>query len=451
MRAKTSVGHRRSRLAGLRAKLVIAVLALTAVGLHWTARSVGLRADSGLPLAPTLRYHPAVAHLTTPDALPEERLSRQEVPLDYELHPGETLATVLRDLGVESSEVLSATVAAGELTDLRKLRSGDGYTVFFDNKHPVAVHLSIRDRGRLELERGSAGWEGAFSPYERRVELRTVRGELTGLLEEAITVAGGETALAYEMADVLQWDLDFNRDLRLGDTFAVLYERIYLDQRLDGPGRVLAMSYEQGDRSLSAYLFGDEGDYYDADGRPLRKMFLRSPMRYSRVTSGFSNRRFHPILKTYRPHWGVDYGAPRGTPVRVTASGVVASARWEKGGGRVVKVRHPNGYLTAYLHLSGFAEGIRSGARVVQGQVIGFVGATGLATAPHLDYRVQLAGRWINPLALPNEPAPPIPEEELPEFRAWRDELARSLRDGTGPEILAVASSTRPETSAPSG
>jgi murein DD-endopeptidase MepM/ murein hydrolase activator NlpD len=186
---------------------------------------------------------------------------------------------------------------------------------------------------------------------------------------------------------------------------------------------------------MEAYRFGDDGGYYDSEGRPLRKLFLRSPLRFSRITSRFTGRRFHPVLKTYRPHYGVDYGAPTGTPVRVTANGVVRSAGWDRGGGNTVKVRHPNGYLTAYLHLSKFAGGIRAGRRVSQGEVIGYVGSTGLATGSHLDYRIQRDGRWINPLTLDNEPAAPISEEQLPEFLAWRDELRSALEEGRSPFV----------------
>jgi murein DD-endopeptidase MepM/ murein hydrolase activator NlpD len=156
-------------------------------------------------------------------------------------------------------------------------------------------------------------------------------------------------------------------------------------------------------------------------------MFLRSPLRYSRITSRFSGRRFHPVLKRYRPHYGVDYGAPVGTPVRVTAGGVVVSAGWNGGGGKTVKVRHPNGFETSYLHLSGFASAIRSGRRVSQGEVVGFVGSTGLATGPHLDYRVQRNGSWIDPQSLKSVPADPVSRDDMPEFVAERERLRRSL------------------------
>jgi murein DD-endopeptidase MepM/ murein hydrolase activator NlpD len=248
------------------------------------------------------------------------------------------------------------------------------------------------------------------------------------------------------MAEVLQWDLDFNRDLQPADRFEILYEEIFLDGAFESIGEILALRYDNAGRSHEAYRFGEPAGYYDGEGRPLRKLFLRSPLRYSRVTSRFSNRRFHPVLKRYRPHHGVDYGAPTGTPVRATASGTVVSAGWDGGGGRTVKLRHPNGYLTAYLHLSRFASGIRRGRRVSQGDTIGYVGATGLANGPHLDYRVQRSGRWINPLAMKVEPAPPIPAEQRAGFALRRDRLRQALTDGLlepqpsadGPRVAAL-------------
>jgi murein DD-endopeptidase MepM/ murein hydrolase activator NlpD len=169
------------------------------------------------------------------------------------------------------------------------------------------------------------------------------------------------------------------------------------------------------------------------------------------VTSRFSRKRFHPVLKVYRPHYGVDYGAPTGTPVRVTANGVVLSAGWNKGGGKMVKVRHSNGYMTAYLHLSGYAKGVKSGARLRQGDLIGYVGSTGLATGPHLDYRVQANGRWIDPLSLPNVPAEPISKEEAVAFETERDILQQRLggENRSADDAAKVVHKTAPTSSLP--
>ena len=227
----------------------------------------------------------------------------------------------------------------------------------------------------------------------------------------------------------------------MGDRFEILYERVYLDGEFHRVGSILALIYENDDRRLEAYRFGDDGGHYDGEGRPLRKLFLRSPLRYSRVTSGFSSRRFHPVLKQYRPHYGIDSGAPAGTPVRVTGSGVVQSAGWDRGGGKTIKVRHPNGYMTAYLHLSRFAQGIQSGKRVGQGEVIGYVGSTGLANGPHLDYRMQRDGRWMNPLTLKSKPAEPIPTQLLQEFESWGDLLRAALKSGDSIDLTRVPAS----------
>src|SRR6185436_16247388 len=196
--------------------------------------------------------------------------------------------------------------------------------------------------------------------------------------------------------------------------------------------------YDNDGRRHEAYRYGDSGVYYDGEGRPLKKMFLRSPLRYSRITSSFSHRRFHPVLKIFRPHYGVDYGAPVGTPVEVPANGVVTFAGWDRGGGNVVKVRHAGGYVTGYLHLSRFAQGIRPGTRVRQGDVIAFTGATGLASGPHLDYRVQHDGEWIDPLSLKGVRDEPIPTSRLASFRAWRDDIRMSMARGIVPPGLAV-------------
>lgn len=379
-------------------------------------------------------YHPALAALSAAGSA--VHLAPEDTPLAFALQPGENLSTVLTKLGLEGHEVRTVTEALRGYVDLRRLRAGDLYVAYFDRSSQLQTYqMMVADRGTVTASRRSGDWEVSWQPFERTVRVANLRGELSGALETSIRQAGGQAGVAYLMADALQWDLDFNRDLRLGDHFEVLYEEVYLDGRYHGLGRVLAMSYENGGRRLEAYRFGDTDGFYDGEGRPLWKMFLRSPLRYSRVTSGFSQRRFHPVLKTYRPHYGVDYGAPVGTPVRVTASGVVTFAGWDRGGGKTVKVRHPNEYETAYLHLSRFGEGIRSGQRVQQGQVIGYVGATGLATGPHLDYRVKHRGSWLNPLNIKSMPADPIAQRDMPAFLAWRDSLRRSLTSGEAPNL----------------
>lgn len=411
-------------------------LLLVAFALSTTAHRLEAFSRSPYPLARCQPFRPVLGLLPAPhaDLVPTERVDR--VPVELVLDRGETLQGLLARVGLESAESHAVAAAFREHCNLRKLRPGDALSAYLGpGEVPGAFELAVSDRGRVTVSRAEdGGWRGRFDEYVEERRTRTVHGSLDGALTAAVARSGAPAALAYRMAEVLQWDLDFNRDLRPGDRFEVVFEEVFLDSRPRGIGDVLALAYENRGRLIEAYRFGDEPAYYDGEGRPLQKMFLRSPLPFTRVTSRFSHRRFHPVLQTYRPHYGVDYGAPVGTAVRTTARGTVVSAGWDGGGGKTVKIRHANGYLTAYLHLSRFAAGIRAGARVAQGDVIGYVGATGLATGPHLDYRVQHHGRWIDPMGLKSVSAEPLAKAELPVFLAWRDALRERLAAGEGAE-----------------
>ena len=385
---------------------------------------------------------PALAAATAPVPTPPTPRPDREGALER----GQTLGAVLTGLGLETEQAHAAALASARFLDLRQLRPGARYAAFFaDGGELARFDLAVEGKGTLSLDRAAGTWESRWRACEREVRVRSVRGTLEGGLESSIVRAGADGELAYALGDVLQWDLDFNRDLRHGDRFQVLYEEVWLDGQRSGLGDVLAVRYEQATRRLEVFRYGE--GYYDAGGRPLEKMFLRSPMPYSRVTSRFSQRRFHPVLGVFRPHHGVDYGAPVGTPVRATASGTVAFAGWDGGGGRTIKLRHPNDYLTGYLHLSRFAEGVRAGARVRQGEVIGYVGSTGLATGPHLDYRVQHRGQWIDPQSMRSVPAEPLSRLQLADFHGTREAMRASLESGelyrapaAAPAPLRVAS-----------
>jgi murein DD-endopeptidase MepM/ murein hydrolase activator NlpD len=410
-------------------------LALFAAALFLTTRKLEAYNRSPFPLSPTPRYNARTV-------LPNETsrwLDQARVPVKDKLLRGETVAEVFAKLGLAGVELRDATQALAEKVNPRNLKAGNSYSAFFNPDSTLAsFEMTLAGSGRLQMARRGQRWQSDWQPFARRLEVRSLQGTLAGSLEDSLRAAGGPPELAYRLADVFQWDLDFTRDLRTGDRFQILYQEILLDGRFHDVGTVFAAVYDNDGRLHEAYRYGDAGVYYDGDGRPMRKMFLRSPLRYSRITSRFSRRRFHPVLKEYRPHYGVDYGAPVGTPVLVTANGYVTFAGWDRGGGRVVKVRHTGGYVTAYLHLSRFGKGIRPGARVRQGDVIAFTGATGLATGPHLDYRVKYRDQWIDPLTLKSVRAEPIPASRLAAFRSWRDELRTGLRTGVVPADLHV-------------
>lgn len=361
----------------------------------------------------------------------------QRLPVRTALRSGETLGEVLGRLGLDSQQANQAVDSLRPYVDPRRLKPGDVYHATFDGTGALAtLELQVSGKGRVQLASSGPGrWQAAFDAAERSVFTRVIKGTVESALETAVEVAGAEGQLAYQMADVLQWDLDFTRDLRRGDRFEVMFEEILLDGEYHQQGDVLAVRFYNRGRAIEAYRYAD--GYYDGEGRPLRKMFLRAPMRFTRVTSPFTTKRFHPVLKTVRPHWGVDYGAPVGTPVQVTANGTVISAGWDSGGGgKTVKVRHPGGYITCYLHLSRYGDGVKPGRSVQQGETIGFVGATGLATGPHLDYRVSLNGKWIDPLSLNSVPARPLASTQLAAFRTFRDEVRTGLVNGTPGESL---------------
>jgi murein DD-endopeptidase MepM/ murein hydrolase activator NlpD len=254
--------------------------------------------------------------------------------------------------------------------------------------------------------------------------------------------------LAIALADIFSGQLDFNTDLQPGDSFELLVEKSTRDGQFAGYGHIVGARFSNEGTVHQAFRWTNpdtrKAGYYDENGRSLKRFFLRSPLRFEpRVTSGFSQRRFHPVHRTYRAHLGVDYGAPHGSQVVAVSSGTVVSAGWAGGGGNQVRIRHAGGYESYYLHLSAFGKGIRAGAHVDQGQVIGRVGSTGTATGPHLDYRLRKNGVFVNPLAehrrLP--PGDPIPALHLAAFGSERDGTLQQISD----KLLAEASTKKPD------
>jgi hypothetical protein len=301
------------------------------------------------------------------------------------------------------------------------------------------VEVVFDRRNEIHLAAGPDGISA--TRVEHPVDSQVVRleGVVDSSLFGAMEAAGGGADLAVRVAQIYQWDIDFFRDLRQGDSFVVVAERQEIEGEFFSWGTIFAARFVNRDRVLDAIVYPDDDGhlgYFDLDGHPLRKQFLKAPLEFSRVTSGFSTNRFHPVLKRRMPHYGVDYGAPTGTPVHVTADGTVTLAGRNGGGGNMVTVRHTNGYETNYLHLSRFARGIHRGVRVSQGQVIGYVGSTGLASGPHLDYRVRLNGRWINPLSIASPPVKPLADERLQRFLAHALGVL-SLIEGDPPPVGA--------------
>ncbi len=299
-----------------------------------------------------------------------------------------------------------------------------GGAVFRWNQDRDVVDIdSVPGMVKRESEERKANGSG---PIKEIHTLAMLNGKITGSLYQSILRAGGDGALAMELADVFSWHVDFRTDLRRGDDFAIVAESWVTGRSKARWGRVLAARLEVSGEAFSAVGFpmkDGELRYYDAEGNALHKAFLKSPLKYTRISSGYSNRRFHPILKVNRPHRGVDYAAPYGTPVRAVADGMVSMARWMGEGGRTVEIRHSNRLKTRYHHLSKYARGIRVGRRVSQGDIIGFVGSSGLATGPHLDFRLFQNGRPVNPQKVKQPPGKPVPADERERFFRVRDAL----------------------------
>jgi len=341
---------------------------------------------------------------------------------DGEVAEGETLEGVLRGAGVPAGEALDFSRALKPVFDPRKARPGDEYSVLLDPAGGLfrfAYRRSPVERYRAEAD--GDGWrvESVEVPIAR--EERTLAGSVAGSLYGSFLDAGGDPDLVMAFADLLAWDLDFSRETREGDEFRVIYERLSAEGEPVGNGRILAARYrgERGTYAAVYYRSAKTEGYFDPEGRSVRKSFLRSPLKFARVSSRFTLARRHPVLHVVRPHRGVDYAAPAGTPVWSVADGTVTYAGWRGEAGRTVVIRHARGYETAYNHLSGFGKGVRSGARVAQGQVIGYVGSTGLATGPHLDFRVKKDGRWVDPLREKYVAGDPVPKAERDAYRAW--------------------------------
>lgn len=237
--------------------------------------------------------------------------------------------------------------------------------------------------------------------YEQEMMNVVVRGTIENNLFDAMAKAGEDAELAANLASIFEWEIDFFKDLRPGDRFVVLVEKKFVKDKYAGYGKILAADfYNQG--KLKRAVYYNDGNknkgYYNEKGEGLERGFLRVPLNYSRISSRYSTSRLHPVLGYHRPHYGVDYAAPTGTPVKATASGVVKIKSRTKGNGNYIALRHPNGYETFYLHLNGFNRAIRQGSHVEQGQIIGYVGSTGYSTGPHLDYRIRRNGKWLDPL-----------------------------------------------------
>ena len=402
--------------------VAIAVLALSGVAAFGIAPESTIDATPGRTIVSSL-------------PLPELRVSAASAApfwREERVQRGDTIANLLARAGVDDPAAMSFMRTDLRARALYQLKVGRPVRVATDERGRLdALRFVTATGDLLSIRRANGAFFATYEPTNEAVRLSLVSGEIFSSLFAAADAAGLPDAVTVALAELFAGDVDFLQDLRRGDRFSVLYETRYVEGEPVGIGRIVAAEFvNQGVRHM-AFLWKDaEGNdaWYAADGRSMRKAFLRSPVEFSRMTSGFTFARFHPIFRTWRAHRGVDYAAPEGTPVRATADGVVTVAGEQSGYGNVIMIRHDGEYSTVYAHLSRFALPGRVGNAVRQGDVIGYVGQTGWATGPHLHYEFRINGEARNPetIALPN--AGPLPLETRAEFTAHADSLSRQLR-----------------------
>jgi murein DD-endopeptidase MepM/ murein hydrolase activator NlpD len=356
-----------------------------------------------------------------------------------------TLDSLLRQHELQGELIQAAVEAARRVFDPRDLRADrpyrlvrslDGLLREFEYEIDADRFLRIARRDGSEPE----ALDAQVLPFEKQTTVASIRGDISadsGSLIASMDAAGEQVQLAMALAEVFSGQIDFDNDLQAGDSYEVLFEKSTRDGSFAGYGEILGATFRVEGREYRAFRWADpatgRAGYYDENGRSLKRVLLRSPLRFEpRVTSRFSRRRLHPVHGVWRPHLGVDYAAPHGAAVVAVANGVVVAAGWSGGGGRMVRLRHGGGIETYYLHLSSFGRGIRRGARVEQGQVIGRVGSSGTATGPHLDYRMRRNGAFVNPVAVHRQqpPGEPIRSIHMAAFADLRDGVLGQLSSG---------------------
>lgn len=342
----------------------------------------------------------------------------------------ESLYLILQDLDVTPQTIYQINQKSKGVFQSNRLKPGQRYFAYVDKSSKLAKRLILHTNA---LDYVVFDWNEDVEVHTGQKEVTTQITEASGLIEsslyETLYNQDQNILLGNRLSEIFAWQIDFFR-LYPGDNFKVIYEEQYVDGKPFGLGRVLAAEFTNKGERFDAFYYETENraGYYDSEGNGVQKALMKAPFKYSqRVSSNFSHSRYHPVLKTRRPHYGVDYAAPLGTPVLSVGDGEVIEARYRGANGNIVKIRHNGTYTTAYLHLNGFARGIKSGQRVKQGQVIGYVGKTGRVTGVHLDYRIYKNGQPVNPLKVKLPPSKAIEESDMENFINHIDELKDQL------------------------
>jgi murein DD-endopeptidase MepM/ murein hydrolase activator NlpD len=439
----------RTRRSRLELGAVLSLLPLSASIAALAAAPVAFDVDS-------VETQPVVEWVATPAIADQiaDLLARDESYVrEARVQRGETLAALLARLGID--DAAAAGFLRTDPTARARVKLAPGR--FVQARVNAAGELNwLRVHSGGELERGLAAAQvvtvertgDGFTVAETEVELESrvqlKQGEIRLSLFGAADEAGVPDSVAQQIIDALESEIDFHRDLRRGDSFRVIYEALYASGEYLRPGRLLAVEFVNGGRRVSAYWFADgsrHGSYYALDGRSMKRGFLRSPLEYTRVSSGFSGSRSHPVFGYDAAHRGVDYAAPTGTRIRSIGDGKVTFAGWQRGYGNVVEIQHDAKHSTLYAHLHAIAPAVKSDARVAQGDQIGTVGMTGWATGPHLHFELKIHGAQVNPMTAKLPAADPLAETQRPTFLQAAAPLRAQL---TLLERVTVAAAERP-------
>lgn len=350
----------------------------------------------------------------------------------YQIQARQHLSDILTGFNVDMTTIDRLARKSKSVFDVRKMRAGNNYSVLSSKDSLETLQYFVYEKNSTDyvvydLRDSVRIYEGE---KKVRKEMNQVSGRINTSLWMSMKNAGVNPFLAIKLSEIYAWVIDFYA-IEDGDSYKVIYEKLYVDGEPIGLGRIHATRFDHASRQFYAYYFVQDtlGDYFDDEANSLRREFLKAPLRYSRISSGFSHSRMHPILRIRRPHRGVDYAAPRGTPVQAVGDGKIIKAQYSGGAGNYVKIRHNGTYSTAYMHLSKYGEGIKTGKYVKQGDVIGYVGSTGLSTGPHLDFRFYKNGDAVNPLKVESPPAEPVDSTHLKRFREHKKEWKSKLEE----------------------
>jgi murein DD-endopeptidase MepM/ murein hydrolase activator NlpD len=355
---------------------------------------------------------------------------------------GETFSDIFKKYGLDMRDLFQLREASASVHRLRNLYPGQPYTIVVDDNNQVESFLYWIDADNLlHITRGESGFEAQKVPveYEKRIEY------LGGTIKDNLITSLGEdrdkVKVALQLSDVFAWDIDFTSDLREDDSYRILVEGHYLNGELKRFGDILAAEFVNDGRTHRAYRFGYNGkfDYYDDEGKAVKKAFLKAPLSFRRISSSFSSGRFHPVLRIYRPHHGLDYAAPAGTPVSAVGDGIVQFAGDKGQYGKLVIIKHTNSWKTYYGHLSRIDKRIKRGKKILQGQEIGSVGSTGLATGPHLHYELKISDNPVNPLLLKMPRGESIPDHLLGAFKTFRHQMDAHIASISPPHVAHAA------------